>query len=166
MTDYVPLEQLSEEDYKRRVRSWTLYDWANSAFTTTIMAGFFPIFLKNYCSVGVDATVSTAQLGFANAIGSVIVALMAPILGAIADQGTAKKKFLAFFAFMGILMSLALFWVGQGQWQMGIMLYIFGAIGFSGGNSFYDSLLTGVASEKNFNKVSALGFSMGYLGGG
>lgn len=157
---------MQQIDSKKAIVSWSLYDWANSAFTTTIMAGFFPIFLKNYCSVGVDATVSTAQLGFANSLGSIIVALLAPILGAIADQGTAKKKFLAFFAFMGVLMSLSLYWVGQGQWQMGIVLYIFGAIGFSGGNSFYDALLTGVASEKNFDKVSALGFSLGYLGGG
>ena len=157
---------MSQLDSKKAIVSWSLYDWANSAFATTVMAGFFPIFFKDYCSIGTEATMSTAQLGIANSVASIIVALLAPILGAIADQGTAKKKFLMLFAYLGVLMTIALYWVSQGSWQMGMMLFVFGTIGFSGANAFYDSLLTGVASEKKYDFVSALGFSMGYLGGG
>ncbi len=153
-------------DDKKTIFAWSMYDWANSAFATTIMAGFFPIFFKQFWSVGVDTTVSTARLGLANSIAGVIVALSAPILGAIADKGTAKKKFLLFFAYMGVVMTSALYTVSQGNWPMAIMLYVFATIGFSGGNIFYDALITGIASKHNIDFVSALGFSFGYLGGG
>ncbi len=151
---------------KKAIFGWSMYDWANSAFATTIMAGFFPIFFKQYWSSGVDATVSTARLGMANSIAGIFVALFAPILGAIADKGTAKKKFLMFFAYMGVVMTVSLYLVSKGNWPMAVVLYVFATIGFSGGNIFYDSLLTDIASKKKMDFVSALGFSLGYLGGG
>ena len=151
---------------RKAVTSWTLYDWANSAFATTVMAGFFPIFFKEYWSVGTDTNTSTFLLGMANSVGSIIVAMLAPILGSIADQSTSKKKFLMAFAYLGILATICLFWVGKGNWQAAAFLYVLGAIGFSGGNIFYDSLITGVASKDRLDKISALGFGMGYLGGG
>jgi len=151
---------------KKAVWGWALYDWGNSAFATTVMAGFFPVFFKQYWSVGADVNESTAMLGFGNSIASLLVALMAPILGAIADQGSAKKKFLTFFAYLGVLMTGALFFVGKGQWEWAIFLYAMGVIGFSGGNIFYDSLLPGVSGEDKLDSVSSLGFGLGYLGGG
>jgi UMF1 family MFS transporter len=151
---------------RKAIFGWSLYDWANSAFATAIMAGFFPVFLAEFWSPGVNQTVITARLSMANSIASIIVALLAPILGAIADKGTAKKKFLMFFAYMGLVMTSALYLVSKGNWSMAVVLYIFACIGFSGGNIFYDSLLTGVASEKKRDFVSALGYSLGYLGGG
>jgi UMF1 family MFS transporter len=154
------------EANKKAVWGWVMYDWANSAFATTVMAGFFPIFFKAYWSAGADVNVSTAQLGFSNSIASLLVALMAPILGAIADKGSAKKKFLIFFAYLGVLMTAALFLVQKGQWGWAIFIYVMGIIGFSGANVFYDSLLPSVASEEKIDYVSGLGFSMGYLGGG
>jgi UMF1 family MFS transporter len=154
-----------EED-KKAIWGWALYDWANSAFATTVMAGFFPLFFKQYWSYGADVNVSTAQLGFGNSIASLIVALIAPILGAIADKGSAKKKFLVFFAYLGVLMTAALFLVQKGQWAWAIFIYVMGIIGFSGANVFYDALLPSVAGEKKIDYVSGLGFSMGYLGGG
>ena len=153
-------------DDKKAIFAWSMYDWANSAFATTIMAGFFPIFFKQFWSVGVDTTISTARLGMANSIAGIFVALFAPILGAIADRGTSKKKFLMFFAYMGVVMTLSLYMVSRGNWPMAVILYIFATIGFSGGNIFYDSLITGIASRKKMDFVSALGFSLGYLGGG
>lgn len=154
-------------DYKKKqIWGWAMYDWANSAFATTVMAGFFPIFFKDYWSAGADVNVSTAQLGLANSIASLIVALMAPILGAIADKGSAKKKFLIFFAYLGALMTAGLFLVEQGDWAMAIFIYVMGIIGFSGANIFYDSLLPSVTDESNVDYVSGLGFGMGYLGGG
>jgi UMF1 family MFS transporter len=151
---------------KKRIWGWAMYDWANSAFATTVMAGFFPIFFKDYWSAGADVNVSTAQLGVANSIASLIVALMAPILGAIADKGSAKKKFMIFFAYLGALMTAGLFLVHQGDWAMAIFVYVMGIIGFSGANIFYDALLPSVTNAENIDRVSGLGFGMGYLGGG
>jgi UMF1 family MFS transporter len=155
-----------QKDSRKSIISWALYDWANSAFATTVIAGFFPVFFKQYWSAGADTTVSTARLGLANSVASIVVALLAPVLGAIADRGSAKKKFLLFFAFMGVVMTSALFTVSQGNWPLAVMLYVFASMGFAGGNIFYDSLITSVASEKKFDIVSALGFAFGYLGGG
>jgi len=151
---------------KKAIVSWAMYDWANSAFATTIMAGFFPIFFKQFWSMGVDPTVSTARLGMANSLAGIIVALSAPVLGAIADAGSSKKKFLLFFAFMGVVMTSSLYLVSRGNWLPAAALYVFATIGFSGGNVFYDAMLPGVSPEKKMDVVSALGFSLGYLGGG
>ena len=151
---------------KKSIYSWAMYDWANSAYATTIMAGFFPIFFKSYYSVGTDVTVSTAQLGFANSISSFIVVLLAPLLGAVADAGSLKKRFLFLFAFLGILMSASLALVEQGEWQMAALIYTLGNIGFMGSNIFYDGLLPLVSDDKSVDSISSLGFALGYLGGG
>ncbi|HPR51775.1 MAG TPA: MFS transporter [Deltaproteobacteria bacterium] len=151
---------------KKSIAAWAMYDWANSAFATTIMAGFFPIFFKQFWSLGVDPTVSTARLGMANSLAGIIVAVSAPVLGAIADAGSSKKKFLLFFACMGVVMTSSLYMVSKGNWLMAVALYVFATIGFSGGNVFYDALLPSVSQEKKMDVISALGFSLGYLGGG
>jgi MFS transporter, UMF1 family len=151
---------------RKAVWGWALYDWANSSFATTVMAGFFPVFFKQYWSYGADVNASTAQLGFGNSLAGLVVALMAPVLGAVADRGSAKKKFLIFFAYLGALMTACLFFVKRGAWGWAVFLYVMGVVGFSGANIFYDSLLPHVAGEKEVDYVSGLGFSMGYLGGG
>ena len=151
---------------KKQIYSWALYDWANSAFATTVMAGFFPIFFSQYWSNPDNLSISTFYLGLGNSIASLIVALLAPVLGAIADRGSYKKKFLIFFAFLGIVMTLSLGFIAQGMWPIALLVYIFSTIGFSGANIFYDSLLPSVSDKKNVDYVSALGFSLGYLGGG
>ena len=151
---------------KKTVWGWAMYDWANSAFATTVMAGFFPIFFKQYWSYGADVNTSTAQLGLGNSLASIVVAAMAPVLGAIADRGSARKKFLVFFAYLGVLMTAALCLVQKGDWGWAVFVYVMGIIGFSGANVFYDSLLPSVADEDRIDYVSGLGYSMGYLGGG
>jgi UMF1 family MFS transporter len=151
---------------RKSLFGWVLYDWANSAFATTVMASFFPIFFKEYWTVGADPVVSTAKLGLANAAAGILVALMAPVLGAIADRGEAKKKFLLSFAALGILATSCLYLVPRGSWQVAAACYVFAMMGFAGSIIFYDSLLTSVAAEARRDFVSSLGFSLGYLGGG
>ena len=151
---------------RKKIWSWAFYDWANSAFTTTVMAGFFPIFFEKYWSNPNDVIQSTYHLGWANSIASIFIAAISPFLGAVADRGSAKKKFLFFFAFLGILMTSGLWMVGQGQWQMAVLFYVLASVGYMGGNIFYDSLLPTVASNDDVDYVSSLGFAVGYIGGG
>ena len=150
----------------RGVWGWAIYDWANSAFATTVMAGFFPVFFKEFWSVEADVNTSTALLGLANSAAGLVLALIAPVLGAIADRSAARKRFLIFFAYLGAIMSAGLFFVHQGDWFLAATIYILGVIGFSGANIFYDSLLPLIAPEDRIDFVSGLGFSLGYLGGG
>ncbi len=150
----------------KKALSWAFYDWANSSFATTVMAGFFPIFFKEYWSTGADVHVSTFYLGAANSAASIIVAIMAPVLGFIGDKGSAKKRFLCFFMAMGVVMTGSLSFVSQGHWPVAVALYMFAIVGFAGGNIFYDSLIVSVAEKEKMDFVSALGYSLGYLGGG
>jgi len=154
------------KENKRAVWSWAFYDWGNSAYSTTVMAGFFPLFFKEYWADPHNPNQSTFYLGMANSIASIVVASLAPLLGSIADQGSAKKKFLTFFAFLGVIMTGGLWMVSQGNWQMAVLFYVMATIGFASGNVFYDSLLPGLASEERVDAVSSLGFGLGYLGGG
>ena len=152
--------------YKKDAISWALYDWANSAFATTVMAGFFPIFYKSYWAIDLSNLESTAMVGYANSLSGLIVVLLAPILGAYADIGTKRKKLLLLFASLGILCTASFYFIPQGEWMLAALLYAIAAVGFSGGNVFYDSLIVSVSDNENRNRVSALGYSLGYLGGG
>ncbi len=151
--------------WHKPVLYWAFYDWANSAFATTIMAGFFPIFFKQYWSVG-DPSLSTFRLGVANSVASFILVLLAPLLGAMGDRGHSRLRFLLGFTVLGVVGSAALYWVQQGAWQWAVVFYVAASIGFWGGLIFYDSLLLDVASPKNYDLVSGFGYGMGYLGGG
>ncbi len=150
----------------KKTLSWAFYDWANSAFATSVMAGFFPVFFKQFWCDGADVSTSTFRLGMANSFGSLLVIFLAPLLGAIADQAGAKKKFLLSFTLLGVMASGSLYFISQGEWFPAVCLYIAGIVGFSGGNVFYDSLLVSVAPPEKTDRISALGFSLGYLGGG
>jgi len=151
---------------KKSIFSWALYDWANSAFATTVMAGFFPLFFKEYWADPNEPTMSTFYLGLANSLSSVVIACLAPVLGSIADRGSAKKKFLLFFACLGVFMTSGLYMVDIGQWKLAAVLFVGGSLGFAGGNIFYDSLLPSISTDENVDKVSSLGFGLGYIGGG
>jgi len=155
------------EDPKRhRILAWAFYDWANSSFATVVMAGFFPVFFKQFWASGLSATDSTFWLGVLNSGASLLIVVSAPLLGAVADQLGAKKRFLIVFTALGVFSSGALFWLGQGSWGMALFIYLMGLLGFSGSNIFYDALLVDVASPDSYERVSALGYALGYLGGG
>ena len=150
----------------KKVLAWAFYDWANSAFATTVLAGFFPVFFKQYWGGELATTESTFWLGAASSFAALLVALSAPALGAIADVGGRRKSFLASFATLGVLGTAAMFWLAQGQWQLAALLYVLGTIGFAGGNVFYDAMLLDVAEESEYDRVSTFGYALGYLGGG
>ena len=151
---------------RKRVISWALYDWANSAFATTVMAGFFPLFFKSFWAADLSPAESTAVIGTTNSLAGLLIVLLAPFLGAYSDLGKFKKKFLAFFALLGVLSTGYLYFIPQGDWVIAASLYALAVVGFSGGNIFYDSLIVSVSKQDQRNKVSSLGFSLGYLGGG
>jgi len=151
---------------KRAVWSWAFYDWANSVYATAVMAGFFPVFFKNYWGASLAPTQSTFYLGLGNSVAGLVIVLSAPILGAIADRAGSKKAMLGFFAFLGILMTSLLGLVAEGQWQLAVLLYVGATIGFSGSVVFYDSLIVDVAEKARLEQVSALGYALGYAGGG
>lgn len=157
----------------RQILSWALYDWGNSAFATTVMAGFFPIFFKQYWSntgpAGentITAVQSTALLGYANSFSSLVLGLSAPLLGALADRAKGRKRFLFGFTFLGAISASALALVGQGEWVFAAALYILASVGFWGGQNFYDALLALVSRKSEMDHVSGLGYGLGYLGGG
>lgn len=149
----------------RPILAWALYDVANSAFATTVMAGFFPIFFREFWSAGAGDN-STFWLGVTNSIASLLVALSAPLLGALADLAGWRKKMLLAFALAGCLGTAGLSVVPAGAWPWASALYALAVLGFLGGNVFYDALLVDVASPAQRSAVSSLGFGLGYLGGG
>ena len=148
------------------VVGWALYDWANSAFATTVMAGFFPVFFKQYWSAGAEAAVSTFRLGVLSGLGSLVVALAAPLLGAMADRGGTRVKLLASFTLVGAAATAGLYFVGQGEWVAAALVYSLAGIGFWGSVIFNDALLVDVSEPAHYDVVSALGYSLGYAGGG
>jgi UMF1 family MFS transporter len=152
--------EIGLQDDRKQIRSWVMYDWANSAFATTIMAAVMPIYFVKAIG-GTDA-----QWGFTQTAAALVIALLSPLLGAMADRSGNKKSFLRIFTFIGAAASLCLAIPGDGDVLLASVLVVLGMIGFGGGGTFYDALLNDVASPANRQKVSARGFAMGYLGGG
>src|SRR4051812_11638403 len=151
---------------QKKVISWAFYDWANSSFATTVMAGFFPLYFKQYWNAGVPATESTLRLGLANGAASLIVAIIAPLVGAIADKSGSRVRLLALFTVLGAAMTCALYLVAKGDWLQAAVFYALASVGFWSGNQFYDSLITDVAEPRDYDVVSGYGYALGYLGGG
>ncbi|MBN1576024.1 MAG: MFS transporter [Chitinispirillaceae bacterium] len=151
---------------RREVISWWMYDWANSAFILTVVAGFFPVFFKRFWCDAVDPTLSTARLGFGNAIAGLVVAVLSPLLGAVADVGKAKKSLLALFMLLGALSTIGLFFLPGGEWFGALAVFLIASVGFNSANIFYDALLVDVTDRERMDWVSSVGYGIGYLGCG
>jgi len=152
---------------KKAVRAWLLYDWANSAFATTMMAAVLPIF---YVSVAAstlgDEDRAASYWGLTQSLAMLFVAVMAPVLGAVADYSGYKLRFLRSFAYLGISSSALFAFVGHGDYVLASVLFIIATIGFSGGNGFYDALLPDLVPPEKRDYVSSKGYALGYVGGG
>jgi len=150
----------------KKIFSWALYDWANSVFYTTVMAGFFPIFFKQYWSHGVAASFSTERLAWVLATSGFLLAILSPTLGVVSDKKKMKKKLLFFTMILGVLCTAGLYFVPQGDWGRAAFLYGSALFMASASAVFYDSLLISVCREDQYDFVSSFGYSLGYLGGG
>ena len=155
-----------EKKWSKPLLSWAIYDWANSAFATTVIAAFFPIFFKKYWSLGIDPQTSTFYLGTSMSLMAILMAVAAPILGSFADSHPIKKRGLLAFAALGALSTMGFFLVNSGQWVMALTLYGLASLGFAMANLLYDTLLVDLVPKKNFQFASGLGYGLGYLGGG
>ena len=157
---------MEPKEKKRAQFAWVMYDWANSAFVTTITAAVLPVYYSSVAAVGLLPNLRTAYWGYTSTIALLLVAFLGPVLGAMADFSGAKKKYLTRFALIGITGAALLFFVREGNWLMASIFYIIGSVGFSGANVFYDSLLPHVADEDERDQLSSRGYAFGYLGGG
>jgi UMF1 family MFS transporter len=148
------------------LRAWAMYDWANSAVQTTIIAAVFPIYFHNVVAAELGDALATSRFAWATTIAIIIVAVIAPLLGAIADFAAMKKKMLAAFLVVGALATIAMFWIYPGDWKLALTLFVLSNVGVAGSIVFYESLLPHLVSETELDRVSSAGYAIGYLGGG
>lgn len=159
--------QIDDREYRRRIRAWTLYDWANSAFVTTVMAAILPTYYSSVAGATLPSrAVATQYWSLGLGISLFIAAIMSPILGTVSDVMRGKKTFLAIFTGLGVIATALLVLVGTGDWLFASLLAVLGRVGLNGAISFYDSLLPHVARPEDRDSVSARGYAIGYLGGG
>ncbi len=146
-----------------------MYDWANSAFITVVITAIFPIYFKNVANqsdVALNPSIATERLAITTTLALALVAVLAPILGSIADAAPVKKKFLAAFMALGVFATAGMYMLGPDQWLLASILFALGNIGAMGSFVFYDSLLPHIASSDEVDKVSTAGYALGYFSGG
>ena len=154
------------KEYRKKVISWCMYDWANSAFATTVMAAILPVYYSKVAGASLPGNTATIYWGYTTAIALLITAFIAPIMGALADFSNTKKRFLMIFASIGIVFTTLLYLITTGDWFIASLFFIFGNVGFATSEVFYNSMLPSVAKPEDIDRVSTRGYALGYLGGG
>jgi UMF1 family MFS transporter len=154
------------EKSKKTVYAWALYDWGNSAFATVVLAAVLPIFYKDVAGVNLPGNLATSYWGYTQTAAMIIIAIIAPVLGAAADYSDSKKSFLKIFVVIGVCGTALLYFVNQGGYLLASLFFIIANIGFSGANVFYDGFLTDISDHKSIDSISSLGYAAGYFGGG
>lgn len=163
----LPVQQADVKAYWQRIRAWTMYDWANSAFATTILAAVLPVYYSQVAGATLPSdAVATAYWSLGLSLSLLISALLSPVLGTLSDITRSKKRLLFIFTALGVLGTASLMIVGYGDWLLASVIFIIARVGFIGAITFYDSLLPHVAKPEDQDSVSARGYAMGYLGGG
>ena len=152
--------------HRRELRAWAMYDWANSAFWTTVIVAVFPPFFSDYAAAGLPPAEATARFAWSTTLAVTIVALLGPILGAVADYRAMKKKLLAVFMAIGVVATLLMATIDRGNWTYAALLFVVANIGVAASQVFYDSLLPHLAAPEELDRVSTSGFALGFLGGG
>ncbi len=152
--------------HRRELRAWAMYDWAVSAAQTTIMTAVFPIFFVKVAAGNLAPAAASQWFANANTIGAVVIAIMAPLLGALADFKAAKKKFMVGFMLVGIAATAAMFFISRGEVLFAAIVFILSLGGAAGSMTFYESLLPHIASVDEMDRVSTAGYALGYVGGG
>src|SRR5215510_15218243 len=150
----------------RELRAWAMYDWANSAFQTTIIAAIFPIYFQKVAADGLPGPVATSRFAWGTTWSILIVAIVAPLLGSVADRVPVKKRLLALFLAIGAAATGAMFFISRGEWLFALTLFIIGNVGVAGSIVFYESLLPHIAPPDQLDRVSTAGYAIGYVGGG
>lgn len=148
------------------LRAWALYDFADSAYVTTIISVLFPIYFGRVAAEGLSPEVATARFALGSSVALGVVAVLSPVLGALSDRAGILKKLLGFFLGLGVVSSAALALVGHGQWVLGLVLFGVGNVGMAGSLVFYDTLLRHIARDDELDRASTAGYALGYLGGG
>lgn len=157
---------MEEKLHKRAINAWTMYDWGNSAFATTIMAAVLPVYYTSVAAGALAPNIATAYWGYTSSISALVAAIISPILGALADFSGTKKRFLTIFMVIGVTATTLLYFVQTGDWLLASLLFLFGNVGFAGSLVYYDGLLPHVARPDEIDQVSSKGYAMGYIGGG
>lgn len=152
--------------HRPELRAWVMYDWANSAFVLVIVTAVFPIYFKTVAARGLDDASATERYGWATTLALSVAAALSPILGALADFRAARKRLLALSLMLGVSATGCMYFVGSGDWQLALALFVMSNIGLSLSFVFYDSLLPHIATYEEVDRVSAAGYALGYLGSG
>ncbi len=151
--------------HRPELRAWAYYDVANSAFMTTVIQ-LFQIFFPSYAAVTLPEHVARSRFAFATSGAVVLVGLLGPLFGAIADVQGSKKKWLGFFVGLGVFATAGMYLIGKGEWKLALWLFVIGNVAVTSSLAFYNSLLPQIASRDEVDRVSTAGFALGYLGGG
>ncbi len=146
--------------------SWAVYDWGNSAFATVVLSGIFPIFYRDQWAQDMSEGDISLSLGLINSASGLLLMLCAPLLGAIADASHIKKPLVVICAVLGAVLTALFAFVPSGEWQFAAVCYVLAVFFFMAGNISYDALLVDVCAPRDYERVSAAGFAIGYLGGG